>query len=56
MRPPLTDEAPWRATSVPMKMCCELRGSTEIAPIERLLETAGLPGTSDQWLPPSVDL
>ena len=70
-RPPLTDEDPWRATSVPMKMWLALAGSTAIAPIERPVATghvskagleaqgavpAVLPATSDHVVPPSVDL
>src|SRR5215472_2948775 len=70
-RPPLTDEDPWRATSVPMKMWLALAGSTAIAPIERPVATghvndagleaqgavpAVLPPTSDHVVPPSVDL
>ena len=33
-----------------------LRGSIAIAPIERLVATDWLPGTSDHDAPPSVDL
>ena len=39
-----------------MKMCLALVGSTATAPIERPLDTGGLPGTKLQDLPVSVDL
>src|SRR6266481_5812740 len=70
-RPPLTDEDPCRATSVPMKMWLGSAGSTAIAPIERPVATghvneagleaqgafaAVLPGTGDHELPPLLDL
>ena len=70
-RPPFTDDTPWRATSVPMKMWLALTGSTATAPIERPVATehvndeglsaqgalaAVLPATSVHELPPSVDL
>src|SRR6516225_927703 len=69
-RPPLTEDEPWRATSVPMKMWLALAGSIAIAPIERLVATgqvlpdpsaqgafaAVLPATSVQLLPPLIDL
>ena len=55
-RPPFADDDPWRATAVPIQMWFAFVGSTAIEAIERLAETAWLPGTSDQLLPPSVDL
>src|SRR6516225_6281849 len=70
-RPPLTEDEPWRATSVPMKMWLGLVGSMAIAPIDRPVATghvsevglsaqgavpAVLPATSVQFIPPSVDL
>ena len=55
-RPPFTEDDPCRATAVPIQMCFGLAGSTEIAAMERSFAAATLPGTSDQWTPPSVDL
>src|SRR5256885_15976919 len=69
-RPPLTEETPWRATSVPIKIWLALPGSIAIAPIERPVATeqvlpdpsaqgafaAVLPATSVQLLPPLIDL
>src|SRR5579864_1501254 len=68
-RPPLTDDDPWRATAVPMKMWLESAGSTAIAAIDRPVATGHMPGpdahgavdavlpdTGDQDRPKSVDL
>ena len=70
-RPPLTEEEPWRATSVPIKIWLALAGSTAIAPIDRPVATgqvneaaleaqgavfAVLPATNDHELPPLIDL
>jgi len=55
-RPPFTDDDPWRATAVPIRMCAAFTGSTAIAAIERFRATARLPGTSDQLFPKSTDL
>jgi hypothetical protein len=41
---------------VPTYRLFALVGSTTIDEIERALVTAGLPGSSDQVVPPSVDL
>ena len=55
-RPPLTDDEPCRATSVPIKMWLAFTGSIAIAPIERPVATPELPATSFQFLPKLVDL
>ena len=54
-RPPEVDESPCRATAVPMRMWFGFDGFTAMPPMPRFAAAARLPGTSVQWLPPSVE-
>src|SRR3982751_2397826 len=53
--PPVLDENPWRATSVPIRMCCGSLGSIAMAPIERPAVYCWLASSRVHVWPPSVD-
>ena len=55
-RPPLWEDAPWRATSVPISRWFGSVGSTAMVAIPRSFDAATDPASNVHVVPPSVDL